>query len=119
MDIRRIQGTALGLQRSFGASPTAAWQAFRQVVPWQEADRPDVPSGTLAYDFLQANPATQFYPPAAAPPSATAAHLVSLARLKPAIRQAKARTTRYRTVRSATGALHTLAFEPALRAHKP
>lgn len=121
MNIRQIQGQALGLNRTFGAGPTAAWQAFRQVVPWQSSDRPPVPAGTLAYDFLQANPATQFYPPAANPPSARTNQVVSMSRLLPAVRAAKSRTTRYRASRSRTrtGSLRTLAFEAALaKKHK-
>jgi histidine ammonia-lyase len=115
MNIRQIQGQALGLNRSFGSGPTAAWQAFRTVVPWQSTDRPDVPAGTLAYDFLQANPATQFYPPAANPPSTTGAQVVSLHRLQHAIKAARARTNRYRhSVRAHHGGLRTLAFEPEL-----
>ncbi|HEX5191384.1 MAG TPA: aromatic amino acid ammonia-lyase [Solirubrobacteraceae bacterium] len=115
MNIRQIQGQALGFNRSFGAGPTAAWQAFRTIVPWQSAVRPDVPAGTLAYDFLQANPATQFYPPAASPPSTARTTSVSLRRLRPAIRAAKARTTRYRhSARVHHGGLRSLAFEPEL-----
>jgi histidine ammonia-lyase len=116
MNIRQIQGQVLGFKRSFGAAPTAAWEAFRQVVPWQAATRPDVPAGTLAYDFLQANPATQFYPPAVNPPSTTRTQVVSMGRLTTAIRMAKGRTNRYRKSGSRTreGALRSLAFESAL-----
>jgi histidine ammonia-lyase len=118
MNIRQIQGQALGFDRSFGAAPTAAWEAFRTVEPWQSTDRPDVPAGTLAYDFLQANPATQFYPPAANPPSATATQLVSIDRLRPAIRAARTRTFRYHRSPHA-GAQRSLAFAPLAKAHKP
>ena len=118
MNIRQIQGQALGLDRSFGAGPTAAWTAFRTVVPWQSTDRPDVPAGTLAYDFLQANPATQFYPPAATPPSKTATQLVSIKQLGPAIRAARARTLRYHRSPHA-GSQRSLAFAPLAKAHKP
>jgi histidine ammonia-lyase len=118
MNIRQIQGQALGFDRSFGAAPTAAWQAFRSVEPWQSTDRPDVPAGTLAYDFLQANPATQFYPPAANPPSAASTQLVSINRLRPAIRAARARTLRYHRSPHA-GAQRSLAFAPLAKARKP
>ena len=94
MDIRSIQGQALGLTRPFGASPTAAWQAFRTVVPWQAASRPDLPPGTLAYDFLLANPASMFYPAASKPPSTVQNTTFSMNRLKGAVRSAKARTAR-------------------------
>ena len=46
MNIRQIQGQTLGLKRSFGAAPTAAWEAFRLVMPWQATDRPAWSSGT-------------------------------------------------------------------------
>jgi histidine ammonia-lyase len=116
MNIRQIQGQTAGFKRSFGAAPTAAWEAFRQVMPWQATDRPDIPAGVLAYDFLQANPATQFYPPAVNPPSATSTQVVSMHRLIPAVRAARARTTRYRTRGSQhqAASLRTLAFEPQL-----
>ncbi len=117
MNIRQIQGQALGIPRSFGAAPTAAWQAFRQVVPWQAANPPDIPAGTLAYDFLQGNPATQFYPPAVNPPSSNRNPVVSMSRLLPAIRAARARTNRYRTSRNRVngGSLQSLAFLPELK----
>jgi histidine ammonia-lyase len=68
MNMRQIQGQKLHLSRTFGAAPTAAWQAFRKVVPWQEANRPPAPAGTLAYRFLLSHPVTMFYPPAASAP---------------------------------------------------
>jgi histidine ammonia-lyase len=68
MNIRQIQGQTLHLNRTFGAAPTAAWQAFRKVVPWQEANRPPTPAETLAYGFLLSHPVTMFYPPAASAP---------------------------------------------------
>jgi histidine ammonia-lyase len=100
LNIRQIQGQALGLPRSFGASPTAAWQAFRTVVPWQAATRPDVPPGTLAYAFLQANPASLFFPPAANPPRAKENAVISMRRLLPAVRAARYRTTHYQRQRA-------------------
>ena len=100
MDIRQIQGQTLGLSRSFGAAPTAAWQAFRQVVPWQASTRPDVPPGQLAYDFLQANPASLFYPAAVRPPRANENVRVSLRQLHGAIHRARGRTTRFRKSRA-------------------
>jgi histidine ammonia-lyase len=115
MNIRQIQGQTIGINRSFGSAPTAAWEAFRQVVPWQATTRPDVPAGTLAYDFLQANPAAEFYPPAVKPPTTTTNQVVSMRRLAGAVRAAKTRTNRYRTSRSRAGrSLRTLAFEPEM-----
>ena len=71
MNIREKQGQLLGIARSFGAGPTAAWQAFRQVVPWQmnPADRPPVPPGHLALDFLTQHSAAEFHPPLGEEPS--------------------------------------------------
>jgi histidine ammonia-lyase len=97
MNIRQIQGQTLKLNRSFGAAPTAAWQAFRKVVPWQSTNRPEIPAGTLAYQFLKANPATAFYPAAAQPPKAAATPSTALRRpRKGAVRQAGRRTKRFK-----------------------
>jgi histidine ammonia-lyase len=100
LDIRQIQGQALNLPRSFGVPPTAAWEAFRSVVPWQASTRPDTPPGTLAYDFLQANAASLFYPPAKNPPTMTENAAISSRRVIGAVRSAKRRTTRYKTRRA-------------------
>jgi histidine ammonia-lyase len=99
LDVRRAQGAKLGLPRSFGAAPTAAWTAFRSVVPWQGSPetRPlDIPATHLAYAFLQANPATAFYPPAARPPvTDSPPGAVSARRVRPAVRAARERTKRW------------------------
>ncbi|MEX2524733.1 MAG: hypothetical protein WD750_07225, partial [Gammaproteobacteria bacterium] len=60
MDLRKLQDP----QREFGAAPTAAWQAFREVVPFRygAGERPTQPIGRLAARFLQENPASIFYP---------------------------------------------------------
>jgi histidine ammonia-lyase len=67
MDVRSTQDP----QRRFGAVPTAAWTAFRRIVPlarpFSDAGQSSVP--TLAADFLRASPASTFYgdlPPASA-----------------------------------------------------
>ncbi|MGH3042637.1 MAG: hypothetical protein ACRDNG_13030 [Gaiellaceae bacterium] len=74
MNVREKQGQVLGIQRSFGSGPTAAWQAFRNVVPWQlaPADRPAVPPGQLALDFLAERSAAEFHPPLGDEPSVQA-----------------------------------------------
>ena len=64
MDIRPIQGQALSLTRPFGAPPTAAWQAFRTVVPWQAATPSGHPAGNAGIRLPLANPASMFYPAA-------------------------------------------------------
>jgi histidine ammonia-lyase len=101
MNIRQIQGQALNLPRSFGAGPTAAWQAFRQVMPWQALVRPDIPAGNLAYNFVQANPASLFYPGASNPPAKAAKHArVSKRGLRSAVQSAKRRTAGFRATRA-------------------
>lgn len=79
MDVRQKEQAL----RRFGQAPTAAWNAFRAVVPWQQdpATRPDVPPATLAYSFLQANPASTYYASAATAPATN--------------RNVRARTLRY------------------------
>jgi hypothetical protein len=65
-------------------------------VPWQAAVRPDIPPGTLAYSFLQANPASLFYPPAANPPATAAKRTrISKRKLKVAVSGAKYRTRQF------------------------
>jgi histidine ammonia-lyase len=60
MDVRKAEDSS----RSFGPVPTAAWTAFRKVLPWQQEPqtRPEVPYGLVAYNFLKSTPATTFYP---------------------------------------------------------
>ncbi|MCV3208059.1 aromatic amino acid ammonia-lyase [Mesorhizobium sp. YC-39] len=60
MEIRKAQKP----ERKFGEAPTAALAALRQVIPWQQSAsaRPKRPLGMVAYDFMQQNPATRFYP---------------------------------------------------------
>jgi histidine ammonia-lyase len=100
MNVRQIQGQQLNLPRQFGAAPTAAWNAFRQVVPWQmdPTQRPNVPAGQLAYAFLVGNSASLFFPPAAVDPPAGARAkfrgAAYKARVRAATRHAKARTAR-------------------------
>ena len=59
MDLRKLQDP----ERSFGEAPTAAWQAFREVVPFRftAENRPQTPIGRMAYRFLKENPASEFY----------------------------------------------------------
>jgi histidine ammonia-lyase len=63
LDIRRIQSPG----REFGRAPTAAWNALRQAVPWQQEPqaRSSQPVGGIVHDFLTAHPAAEFYPPLA------------------------------------------------------
>ena len=59
MDLRKMQDP----NRTFGEAPTAAWQAFRKVVPFRltEENRPRTPIGRIAYRFLWENSASNFY----------------------------------------------------------
>ena len=72
MEVRRMQDP----QRSFGAAPTAALTALRQIVPLQRTGRPVEPDGQIVYRFLKDTPARTFYaagpvaPPAPAVPFA-------------------------------------------------
>ncbi|MGH8574994.1 MAG: aromatic amino acid lyase, partial [Gammaproteobacteria bacterium] len=105
MNVRQAQDPG----RSFGVSPTAAWNAFRQVVPWQLPgdQRPPVPTTHLAYAFLMGNPASQFYTPAAN---------ASRAKLRARVRSAPARTRRAQDgMRSMRRFLVKQAKEPANR----
>jgi histidine ammonia-lyase len=99
--------------RNFGVSPTAAWNAFRRVVPWQQpADqRPAVPSTHLAYAFLMGNPASLFYTP-----SANVSRAAYKAQLRARVRSAPARTRHARQrARSMRRFLVRQAKEPANR----
>jgi histidine ammonia-lyase len=98
--------------RSFGVSPTAAWKAFRRVVPWQlpSEERPPVPSTNLAYAFLTGNPASLFYTPGANDSRA------AKGRLRAQVRSAPARTRKaQRGMRSMRRFLVKQAKEPANR----
>lgn len=59
MDLRALQDPA----RHFGAPATAAWIAFRKIIPWQQPSgvRPDLPAARLASDFLKGNSASSYY----------------------------------------------------------
>ena len=75
LDIRRAQDP----KRNFAPAPTAAWTAFRKLLPWQQEvdSRPDLPYGALAYNFLKQTPASSFY--AGGPPMpATDGQLMTL-----------------------------------------
>ena len=67
LDVRKAQDPT----RDFAPAPTAAWRAFRKVLPWQEDEdsRPDVPYGAVAYRFLKRTPASSFYRGGPAMPS--------------------------------------------------
>jgi histidine ammonia-lyase len=59
LDVRKQQDAS----RQFGPGPTAAWEAFRKVVPLKGGYAPDPASiGQLTLKFLRDNPASSFYP---------------------------------------------------------
>jgi histidine ammonia-lyase len=66
MDLRKTQDSS----RTFGQAPTAAWAAFRKLVPFQQdpQTRPEQPMELVATTFLRNNPAVFFYSTGAAPP---------------------------------------------------
>lgn len=122
MNTRQLQGEALAGKpgsgvtrpRAFGAAPTAAWRAFRKVVPWQvlpPKTRVDatVPADELAYDFIQANPASMFYSPDAVEQHvggrAQPTHLDG-GSLRPAVQAALARTSQFERTSVKAKALH-------------
>ena len=59
LDVRKAEDP----KRSFAPAPTAAWIAFRKVLPWQQEvdSRPDLPYGAVAYNFLKQTPASNYY----------------------------------------------------------
>jgi histidine ammonia-lyase len=63
LDIRRIESP----RRNFGAAPTAAWNALRLAVPWQQKPqaRPAQPVGDIVHAFMAGHTAAEFYPPLA------------------------------------------------------
>jgi len=67
LDVRKAQDPS----RSFAPAPSAAWSAFRKVLPWQQEvdSRPDLPYGVVAYRFLKETPASRFYAAGPAMPS--------------------------------------------------
>lgn len=109
MNVRQAQDPT----RSFGISPTAAWNAFRRVVPWQLPgdQRPPVPSTHLAYAFLAGNPASLFYTP-----GANTSRVAYKAKLRARVRRAPAKTRNaQQRVRSMRRFLVKQAKEPANR----
>ena len=73
LDVRQVQGP----ERKLGDAPTAAWKAFRAVVPLRQTALVDGGggAGVAVYDFLKANPASKFY---AAGPSMPAGEPVQM-----------------------------------------
>jgi histidine ammonia-lyase len=59
LDVRKAEDA----KRNFAPAPTAAWVAFRKLLPWQQEvdSRPDLPYGAVAYKFLKQTPAANFY----------------------------------------------------------
>jgi histidine ammonia-lyase len=70
MDVRKAQDPS----RSFGPVPTAAWTAFRRILPWQQDPdtRPEIPYGIVAYNFLKSTPVATFFPAGPAMPTTDA-----------------------------------------------
>ena len=61
MDIRKMENA----DRTFGAAPTAAWQAFRRVVPFRADPNAPAPTESVANSiasFIRSTPPRRFYP---------------------------------------------------------
>jgi len=67
LDVRAVQDAG----RGFGPAPTAAWEAFRKVIPWKQdpANASPTPPAIAAYDFLKGTPAAGFIGPGQAMPA--------------------------------------------------
>jgi histidine ammonia-lyase len=65
MDIRKVQDPS----RAFGTAPTAVWNAFRAVIPFQQDPKPRTqPIAQSAREFLEQHPPTAYYSGAPPPP---------------------------------------------------
>ena len=58
LDVRKVQESS----RNFGPAPTAAWQAFRKVVPLHPGPASPRSNGSMAFNFLKTHSASQFFP---------------------------------------------------------
>ena len=58
LDVRKAQDSS----RTFGPGPTAAWEAFRKVMPLRPDSETSGRPGEVAYNFLKINPASKFVP---------------------------------------------------------
>ena len=56
LDVRKAQDAT----RGFGPGPTAAWAAFREVMPLRSASARHARAGVVAYEFIRAHPAEDF-----------------------------------------------------------
>jgi hypothetical protein len=56
MEVRKEQKP----DRSFGVAPAAALAALRTVVPWQDDNRPELPTAELVHAFMLGTPASAF-----------------------------------------------------------
>jgi histidine ammonia-lyase len=56
MEVRKEQKP----DRSFGVAPAAALNALRTVVPWQDDNRPELPTAELVHAFMLGTPASAF-----------------------------------------------------------
>ena len=99
MEVRRIHKPS----RSFGVAPTAALNALRTVIPWQDTNRPELPAAELVHAFMLGTPAAAFMGADADDP-----------RLRAATRRAARKVNRNRREARATRRLLRLqASEPA------
>jgi len=80
LDVRKAQDPS----PSLAPAPSAAWSAFRKVLPWQQEvdSRPDLPYGAVAYRFLKQTPASRFYAAGPAMPATDGQFMAMPARAK-------------------------------------
>jgi hypothetical protein len=105
MEIRKAQKP----DRSFSVAPAAALTALRTVVPWQQINRPEIPTAELVHAFMLGTPASTFMGRDADDP-----------RLRAATKRAarKVRSNR-RRARGTRRVLRLQASEPAIAGRRP
>ena len=105
MEIRRAQKP----DRSFAVAPDAALNALRTVVPWQQINRPEIPTAELVHAFMLGTPASTFMGRDADDP-----------RLRAATKRAARKVgSNRRRARGTRRVLRLQASEPAIAGRRP
>jgi hypothetical protein len=78
-------------------APSAALNALRTVVPWQEINRPEIPTAELVHAFMLGTPASAFMGRDADDPSIRAAKRRAARKVKSNRREARAKRRQLRT----------------------
>jgi histidine ammonia-lyase len=87
MEIRKEQKP----DRSFGVAAPAALNALRTVVPWQDTNRPEIPTAELVHAFMLGTPASAFMGNDADDPSIRSATKRAARKVKRNRREARAK----------------------------